>query len=277
MNIFQEGFILKRRQKNNVFTFIPAGVVLAGIIGGLMFWGTHRSGDDSVCQETVSRLKVLENTDISGTEQQIQELNQKDPGNSDTDTSEVSTDTDTLSDVEIRQAFSGSVIIGDSITESIVEYGYLDTDVVISKRGLNISAADQQISTAIKLNPSHVFMAFGSNDLELYGSNTDEFISAYTTQIQKIQDALPDIPIYINCILPITDDAIAATPDLAYYSQYNEALQNLCTEMNCTYIDNTSIVKNSTENLYEPDGEHVIKDYYPKWLTHMAQAAGLQK
>lgn len=118
-------------------------------------------------------------------------------------------------------------------------------------------------------------MAFGSNDLEIYGSNTSEFISAYRTQIQKIQDALPDVPIYINCILPITDDAIAATPDLAYYPQYNEGLQSLCTEMGCTYIDNASIVESSSENLYEPDGEHVIKDYYPKWLTHMAQAAGL--
>lgn len=39
MNIFQEGFILKRKQKNKVFILIPAGVVLAGVIGGLIFWG----------------------------------------------------------------------------------------------------------------------------------------------------------------------------------------------------------------------------------------------
>lgn len=275
MNIFQEEFILKRKQKNKVFILIPAGVVLAGVIGGLIFWGTHHSGDDSVCQETVAKLETLQNADISATEQQIQELTQKDSGTSATDGSEDPTGGTVLSDVEIRQVFSGSVILGDSITESIVEYGYLDTDVVVSKRGLNVGAADEQIDTAIGLNPSHVFMAFGSNDLEIYGSNTSEFISAYRTQIQKIQDALPDVPIYINCILPITDDAIAATPDLAYYPQYNEGLQSLCTEMGCTYIDNASIVESSSENLYEPDGEHVIKDYYPKWLTHMAQAAGL--
>lgn len=269
---------MKRKQKNKVFILIPAGVVLAGVIGGLIFWGSHRFGDDSVCQETVARLEKLENSDISETETQLQDLKQKESGSSDGNTSGDSTDSaDTVLDnVEIRQAFSGSVILGDSITESIVEYGYLDTDVVISKRGLNVGAADDQIKTAIGLNPSHIFMAFGSNDLEIYGSNSSEFISAYKTQIQKIKDALPDIPIYINCILPITDDAIAATPDLAYYPQYNEGLQNLCTEMGCTYIDNSSIVENSSENLYEPDGEHVIQDYYPKWLTHMAQEAGLQ-
>lgn len=269
---------MKRKPKNKSFILIPAGVVLAGVIGGLIFWGTHRFGDDSVCQETVSRLETLESADISETEQQIQDLKQKESGNSIKNDSGNSADTNTtvLSDVEIRQVFAGNVILGDSITESIVEYGYLDTDVVVSKRGLNVGAADDQIATAIGLNPSHVFMAFGSNDLELYGSNASEFISAYKTQIQKIQDALPDVPVYINCILPITDDAIAETPDLAYYPQYNEELQNLCNEMGCTYIDNTSIVENSSENLYEPDGEHVIQDYYPKWLTHMAQAAGLQ-
>lgn len=264
---------MKHKQKNKIFILIPAGVVLAGVISGLIFWGTHRSGDDSVCQETVARLEALESSDISGTEQQIQDLKQKESGDSNGD---ASADGTVLSNIEIRQVFAGSVILGDSITESIVEYGYLDTDVVVSKRGLNVGAADDQIATAIGLNPSHIFMAFGSNDLELYGSNTSEFISTYKTQIQKIQDALPDVPVYINCILPITDNAIAETPDLAYYPQYNEGLQNLCNEMGCTYIDNASIVEDSSENLYEPDGEHVIQDYYPKWLTHMAQAAGLQ-
>ena len=169
-----------------------------------------------------------------------------------------------LSDVEIRQVFAGNVIIGDSITESIVEYGYLDTDVVVSKRGLNVGAADDQISTAIALNPSHVFMAFGSNDLEIYGSASSEFIDAYRTQIKKIQTALPDVPIYINCILPITDEAIAQTPDLGYYLIIMKDLSN-SVEMGCTFIDNSTIVTDSSENLYEPDGEHVIQDYYPKY------------
>ena len=166
--------------------------------------------NDSVCKENVARLQALENSDISQTEEQLQALKQTTGISSGSDASDGSGST-LLSDVEIRQVFAGNVIIGDSITESIVEYGYLDTDVVVSKRGLNVGAADDQISTAIALNPSHVFMAFGSNDLEIYGSASSEFIDAYRTQIKKIQTALPDVPIYINCILPITDEAIAQT------------------------------------------------------------------
>ena len=264
---------MKKQPKNKVLFLIPAGVILAG---ALIFLGTRGRGDDSVCQETVARLQALESSDISQTEQELQELKQASGSSSDSEAASDGSVTTVLSDVEIRQVFAGSVIIGDSITESIVEYDYLDTDVVVSKRGLNVGAADDQISTAISLNPTHVFMAFGSNDLEIYGSDATSFIDAYRTQLKKIQTALPDVPIYINCILPITDEAIAQTPDLGYYSDYNDGLISLCQEMGCTYIDNTAIVESSSENLYEPDGEHVIQDYYPKWLTHMAQTAGLQ-
>ena len=159
---------MKKQPKNKVFFLIPAGIILAGAV---IFLCTRSHGDDSVCKENVARLQELENADISQTEQQLQALKQitSDPAASGDSVTTV------LSDVEIRQVFTGNVIIGDSITESIVEYGYLDTDVVISKRGLNVGAADDQISTAIGLNPTHIFMAFGSNDLEIYGSASSEF------------------------------------------------------------------------------------------------------
>ena len=261
---------MKNKDFNKLLLLIPAGLILVGSI--VFLYSRPDSGDDRICQENVSKLQELENADIAQTEQQLQNLKKSEEDDSlrNMDSSTV------LDDVQIRQAFAGSVILGDSITNSIVEYGYLDTDVVVAKLGLSVAGADEQIATAISLNPSHVFMAFGSNDLEIYGADSSGFVADYKKQIVKIQEALPDIPIYINCILPITDAAIEATPDLAYYSQYNEGLISLCHEMGCTFIDNSAIVEGSSEDLYEPDGEHVIQDYYPKWLTHMAQAAGLQ-
>ena len=261
---------MKNKDFNKLLLLIPAGLILVGSI--VFLYSRPGSGDDRICQENVAKLQKLENADIAQTEQQLQNLKKSEEDDSlrNMDSSTV------LDDVQIRQAFAGSVILGDSITKSIVEYGYLDTDVVVAKLGLSVAGADEQIATAISLNPSHVFMAFGSNDLEIYGADSSGFVADYKKQIVKIQEALPDIPIYINCILPITDAAIEATPDLAYYSQYNEGLISLCQEMGCTFIDNSAIVEGSSEDLYEPDGEHVIQDYYPKWLTHMAQAAGLQ-
>ncbi len=262
---------MKKKSINpKIFLAAIPVILLAG--AGAVFLSTRSPSDqDDSCAENVARLQEMENADISLIEQQLNALGGA--GGSGGQTADLEEGA-VLSDVEIKQVFQGTAIIGDSITESIWEYGYLDTDVVISKRGLSVAAADEQIDTAIALNPSTVFMAFGSNDLESYESNAQGFIDAYRTQVKKLQAALPDTPIYINGILPILQSTIDAVPALGYYPEYNQALQDFCTEMGCTYID-TSILVEGNDSIYEPDGEHVVAQYYPMWLTLMAKTAGL--
>ncbi len=264
----------RKSYSKKLFWVIPVVIIFAG---GIAYFYVHtHSGDSSIIyEEGLSRLKALEDSDISQIEKQLQELDQSSKKQQDSDIQKTITEENrTLSDIEIKQAFQGSVIIGDSITESIVEYGFLDTDVVISKRGLSVADASEQIETAIGLHPRNIFMAFGSNDLELYESDSQAFIDAYRTQLKKLQEALPDSPIYINGILPIQQSTIDQIPALGYYPEYNEGLKDLCQEMNCTYIDNSFIVQDN-DAMYEPDGEHVVSEYYPKWLTYMAKTAGL--
>lgn len=251
---------------------IPVAVVL---IAGIAFLYSHSNSEDS-CRENVALLEALENADITATEKQLNELKSQtssgDGGEEGTD--EAAPSIQVLNTVQLKQAYSGSVIVGDSITESIIEYGYLDTDVVISKRGLRIDDADEQIATAISLHPLNLFLAFGANDLELYEGNAQGFCDAYRIKLTEIQAALPDTSIYINSVLPVLQSAIDETPSLGYYGEFNQALEALCQEMSCTFIDNSFLVEGK-ETMYEPDGEHVIADYYPQWLTYMAETAGL--
>ncbi len=181
---------------------------------------------------------------------------------------------DFLSNPEIRQTFQNTAILGDSITESIWEYGFLDQDVVISQRGISVVSADDLIQTAINMYPSVIFMSFGSNDLEIYQADVNGFIESYREQIHKLKQALPGVPIYINCILPLTEGAIAETPALVYYPFYNTALQEMCVQEGLGYLDETFLVT-AIPSLYEPDGQHVVVAYYPLWLTYMAEMAGL--
>ena len=256
--------------KNNkiILAVIPATILLAA---GVAFFCSRSSNSDKLCQETVTRLKQLEAADISDTESQLRLLAEKDrPASS--STSEEGVLGDILTDVQIKQVFQGTVIVGDSITESIAEYGFLDTSIVVAKLGLRIDAADEQISTAISLNPSVFFLSFGANDLEIYNGDSSAFIAAYKEKIDQIKAALPDTPIYINSILPIQQSAIDQNPALAYYDSFNQALASFCEESGCTFIDDSFLVD---ENMYEPDGEHMVYSYYPKWLTYMAERAGL--
>lgn len=256
--------------KNNkiILAVIPATILLAA---GVSFFCSQSSNSDKLCQESVTRLEQLEAADISDTESQLRLLAEKDrPASS--STSEEGVLGDILTDVQIKQVFQGTVIVGDSITESIAEYGFLDTSIVVAKLGLRIDAADEQISTAISLNPSVFFLSFGANDLEIYNGDSSAFIAAYKEKIDQIKAALPETPIYINSILPIQQSAIDQNPALAYYDSFNQALASFCEESGCTFIDDSFLVD---ENMYEPDGEHMVYSYYPKWLTYMAERAGL--
>ena len=48
----------------------------------------------------------------------------------------------------------------------------------------------------------------------------------------------------------------------------------LCKEMNIVYIDTTKLIDFS-KDVYEKDGIHPLYPYYPVWLTHMLEVAGL--
>ena len=287
----------KRRNPKPMGPLVPVIIAAAALVViVLIFVSTMGRGSSSVTKEqidqTVARLVEMESRDTAGIENPEEASAAPALSASGSDSSSDSADagaapaslqeiqqsildgSGVLDNVTIRQKFQNTAIMGDSITESIWEYNYLDQDVVISQRGLSIVNADEQIATTIAMNPKVVFMAFGSNDLESYESNVQGFIDGYKNQVRKLQEALPNAPIYINCVLPITEEAIAATPALQYYPQYNEALISMCDEFGLTYIDNAFIVENNP-GLYEPDGQHVLSEYYPQWLSNMAYIAGL--
>ncbi len=278
MGIGRKDFILVQRKKRRTYgKYIPAVLlVIVLLIAGLLGFIFLKPGkEDPMVQQTVARLKAMEQKDVSSIgAAEIVSLPEAQVNISEDEIKANILAGQLLGNVEIRQKFAQTAIIGDSITESIWEYGYLDQDVVISKRGLSVANANDQFATAISTNPRVVFLSFGSNDLESYLDNVDGFISGYRTQLQKLKDSLPGVPIYINLILPLTEGAIAATPALQYYPQYNEALLSLCQEMGCTPLDEAFIVE-ANPDMYEPDGQHVIASYYPMWLTYMAEMAGL--
>ncbi len=228
------------------------------------------SGDDSIAKDTVSKLKEMEEKSVSDIEAKMKEQ----AAEATTLSEEEMQTVEEYSTAELNEHYQGAVILGDSITDAIVSYEFLGRDVVVSKVGLRIAKADDYIETAIGLNPSTIFTCFGANDLETYEDDSAQFIEEYSKQIKKLQKALPGAKIYVNSIFPIEQSRIDESPSLGYYSDYNTQLEKMCTDLNCTYIDSTFLVSDNP-NYYEPDGEHLVYDFYPKWLTYMALEAGI--
>lgn len=174
----------------------------------------------------------------------------------------------------LRKRFqdANAVVVGDSITEGLDEYGCLTRSNVVHDRGVSIAEADQLLSTVVGLQPRVVFFSFGMNDLEYFNGNANRFVTSYEEQIAKVQRQLPGVKIYVNSILPMKQKAIDEKPLRAHREDYNAALQAMCQRLDIPFIDNGGLVQ---EEWYASDGIHLSRKYYPYWMQHMIEVAGL--
>lgn len=176
-----------------------------------------------------------------------------------------------------NEKFSNSIVMGDSITQGLYEYGILDESHIISDRGAYVSKkGDDKIDThlekAIELQPQTIFLSYGMNDLSVSMDDCDAFKEDYKTVIDQLKSNIPNVTIYINSILPVEDFVIEENIYFANISQYNEKLKELCSEEDIVYIDNTDLVK---PEYYASDGIHLSPTFYPDWVNHMAEVANL--
>lgn len=174
----------------------------------------------------------------------------------------------------LSDKFNDSVILGDSLAESILEYQLLPSQCVLAKRGRNTMTCDLEIRQAISLSPEIIFMSYGMNDLEYFNGNSHRFIAQYESQIRVLQTALPDTKIYVNSIIPMDPDTYQNHPHYKKYKEYNEQIKAMCQRLNITYIDNDETMDWHSD-IYERDGVHPKYPYYSLWLLHMADVAEL--
>ena len=175
---------------------------------------------------------------------------------------------------DIAARFSGSLVIGDSIAEGLLAYGVLNEAECIGVRGLRIDQLDQYIDEIARRSPAVLFLEFGMNDLEYWQGNAEQFARVYQEKLDMLISRFPQMRIYVNSVLPISQQAIAQTPANGSWSAYNVSLSALCAQKGVTYIDNGSILL-SLAQPFEQDGIHPRPDYYPLWAQHMADSAGL--
>lgn len=238
---------------------IAAAVVALAILSGI---GLSRVAVYNVDTEKgVQKLKKLEKTDIAEIEKKITAIEEK----------ERKADEE-WKNRPLSEKFANALIMGDSITTGFSEYEVLDASKVVAEKGVHLSELGEMIETTVNLNPQVLFLALGLNDVSLTNGDTEAFKASYKAVIDTLKERLPDTKIYVNCILPVTEERIKEEPAYEKISDYNDVLRELCKEEELVLIDNTVIMK---DEYYEPDGEHVKKDYYPVWGEHMAEVAGI--
>ena len=165
----------------------------------------------------------------------------------------------------LKERYADAMVLGDSEAVSLSAYDILQESQVAAKIGCKIENADEHVQKAIDRQPSVVFMTYGKNDLGVYGS-ADEFVSVYFNKISMLQEGIPNVRIYVVSIMPSTQNVKDEMPYMANDEPFNAKAE----EMNLEYIDSTNLV---TDEYYEPDGMHYIKELYEQWATYMAEIA----
>ena len=220
-------------------------VVLRGILG--------KKQDPAVTSEGLKIIQKEEKADIKEIETEIQRL--ENGGTKHADSEEL---------------FAKSVVIGDSITEGLSVYGVLDDSSVSAKAGASLSNSDDLLAAAAAMQPEYVFLAFGSNDLQMTGGDSEKFQENYEVFLQKVQAQFPDAKIFVNGIFPVTEQAAASDSNYARIDAFNKVLKKICKQEKLTYIDTSDLPE---QDDYASDGVHMNSALYKKWAERMTEVA----
>lgn len=170
--------------------------------------------------------------------------------------------------------YEDSVLLGDSIAESILDFRLLRKNNVLARRGKCIDMIDEDIEKVFVLCPKIIYMEFGKNDILHFHKDVKAFIRAYTEKILKIKETLPDVEIYVNSIIPMQKEVMDKNGGRKVLDEFNEGLYLMCQHFDLTYVDNEALVDWNDE-IFEFDGVHPKYPYYSLWLAHMAKTAGV--
>ena len=148
--------------------------------------------------------------------------------------------------------FDDALFIGDSLTGSLRSYlmqnGGLGTAKLIFVNGLachNIVLKNQTVvfmgkacspaEAASMAGAKKLYLLLAANDV---GTRTvEELRSCWDSMIADIQEANPDITIYVQSGTPFRGDVNYFTKE--NMDEYNEMLRKMCEETGCVYVDIT--------------------------------------
>lgn len=188
--------------------------------------------------------------------------------------------------VATQKDFSNSVFIGDSMAEGFMLFSGIKDAAFYYERGLRLDAVAKErvadtpngkttILEALRQKTyDQVFLILGLN--ELGWDNADIFEQRYKNLVDLIRQAQPDAEIYLQAILPVTQerslsDRVFNNADIA---QYNDRIARVAEEKGVQYLDVSPVMTDGSGALYpeaSTDGIHLNKEYCIKWLEYITE------
>ena len=176
-----------------------------------------------------------------------------------------------------KDFYSKTLFIGDSISTGLSGFGYIPSDNVFAKVGLNPESAlttaidgETASSKAQKMQPERVCIMLGTNGLAYM--DTDYMAKKMGELIVQIQSAAPDAEIVVISIPPVTAEHESEKPENnANIISYNADLKKLAEDNNCKFVDLYDELTDKdgyfSADYAEADGLHFLGKAYGVMLS----------
>lgn len=190
--------------------------------------------------------------------------------------------------------FQDAVILGDSRAVGFFYYGFVDESRDLTGSGDTILSIPGKLDTLEAMNPRYVYLTYGLNDLKIgHWGSLEDHIASYMERVSEIRERLPDAVIVISSVLPYYDPreqsangqsgttapsssssslTEADRKRMSQIPQWNELMRETCGEYGVIFVDNSAICT-ELKHLWEADGIHVAKPFYPHWGKNLVVAA----
>lgn len=188
-----------------------------------------------------------------------------------------------------QSSASDTVYIGNSIIQSLYEYGIITNGYFLTRVGLNVNTiytkedddGTKLIDLLVGASYSKVVLNFGMNEVGWPSQPT--FISRYEKLIDDVRLRLPaGVKIYVLAITPVTrvysegkgqENGIT----IEHITATNEMIKAMCAEKGAVFVDNPSAFFDSEGYLpsdASSDGVHPKLQYLKIWAVHIKNHIG---
>lgn len=247
--------------RNSIERYAALGVFAIFMILFLhaaFFSGSRSGADDKTLEEGRNYIISLENKDVAQVKSQISEYRKAERRK-------------LLEEgkLSVWDMFEDYVVLGDSRAVGFYYHGFLDESRVLAFGGATIRDVSEYIDTIKTLSPSLVFLCYGLNDVSIgYWDTPEEYVTEFKQVMESIWEAVPDCQIYVSSILIARDPAFDLSEKWRNIPDFNDALMEMCKENGYNYVDNTDLCEEYAD-LWDEDGIHVMKEFYPYWGANL--------
>ena len=235
-----------------------AALVLIYVIRVCFFGGSRQTVSAQTLEEGRNYIAGLEQRDVSEVKSQISEYRKAERKK-------------LLEEgkLSVWDMFEDYVVMGDSRAVGFYYHGFLEESRTLAFGGATIRDIPDYMDQVIALKPRYIFLCFGLNDVSIgYWDTPAQYTEEFVQVMDNFAKALPDAQVYISSILIARDPAFDTSEKWRQIPEYNEALAAMAKEHGYNYVDNTDLCEQYAD-LWDEDGIHVKKEFYPYWGANL--------